>query len=227
MSIPESASPIPRMEEADAPPSALLDAAFRTFAAKGYRGTRLEEIADAVGMTKGAIYYYFSGKEDLLRRAVEAQHRAIFEEIEHALAVQGASVSVKIRFVLRKIWMHWLEPGWGHAFRLMVGEMSLEFPGLFRAWAREGPLKGSLLVRQLIEEGVRQGEFRRDVDAEVSARMVVSGLMLQAAQHALLGLDEPGPCDLDRIFDSAVELFLHGLTVVHCLPGERTGAEGV
>ena len=74
------------------------------------------------------------------------------------------------------MWEHWLKPGWGHAFRLMVGEMSVEFPALFRAWAREGPLQGSLLVRQLIEDGIRQGEFRPDADADVSARLVVSGL---------------------------------------------------
>ncbi len=217
------AAPSPGMRQTDSPPGALLEAAFRTFAAKGYRATRLEEIADSVGMTKGAIYHYFSSKEDLLRRAVEAQHRLMFSEIEKALEAQRGSVSVKIRFVLRRMWQHWLKPGWGYAFRLMVGEMSVEFPALFRAWAREGPLQGSVLVRQLIEDGIRQGEFRPDADADVSARLVVSGLMLQAALHAHLGLDDLAPCDLDRIFDSAMDLFLHGLTVIHCVPPESEG----
>ena len=82
------ATPSPRMRLTDSPPRALLEAAFRTFATKGYRATRLEEIADSVGMTKGAIYYYFSSKEELLRRAVEAQHRVMFSEIEKALEAQ-------------------------------------------------------------------------------------------------------------------------------------------
>lgn len=200
------------------PPRALLDAAFSVFSRKGYRATRLEEVAEAAGMTKGAIYYYFSGKEDLLRQAVEKRHRAIFREIEEALGKEDAPASAKIRLALRKVWSHWAEPAWGDAFRLVVGQLSVEFPALFRTWAREGPLEGYRLVRRLIESGIEGGEFRRDVDPEAAARLVVSGLLLQAAFHLHLGLDDMAPGDPDRIFDSAVDLFLHGLSVTHRLP---------
>ncbi len=208
----------PETEAESTPPEALLDAAFRTFAGRGYRATRLEEVAEAAGVTKGAIYYYFSGKEDLLRRALETRHRAIFAEIEEALDGERVPASARIRFVLRKVWQHWMEPGWGPAFRLMLGEMSVEFPALFRTWATEGPIQGCKLVARLIDEGVLRGEFRPDADADVSARLIVSGLMLQVALHVHLGLDEITPCDPDRIFDSAVDLFLHGLSVTHRLP---------
>ena len=206
-------------QTSEAPPSAdpnlapapLLDAAFRVFAARGYRATRLEQVAEAAGVTKGAIYYYFDSKEDLLRRAIQHRHRAVFAEIAEALHAEHGPASVKIRFVLRKVWRQWIEPGWGHAFRLLVGEVSAEFPGVFRMWATEGPIHGWALIRSLIEEGIGAGEFRQNVDAEVAARVILSGLMLQAALHVDLGLDEFAPCDHDRIFDSAVELFLHGL----------------
>jgi AcrR family transcriptional regulator len=200
------------------PVDVLLDAAFRVFAAQGYRATRLEDVAEAAGVTKGAIYHYFNGKEDLLRRAVQSRHRAMFAEIEAALVRERAPAAAKIRFVLRKVWLHWMVPEWGQAFRLLVGELSIEFPALFRMWAEEGPVHGWALVRQLIEEGVKGGEFRADVDPEVAARLVVSGLMLQAALQVHLGLAELAPCDADRIFDSAVELFLHGLAVTHGPP---------
>jgi AcrR family transcriptional regulator len=217
------AQTIPHKPEASAAPEALLEAAFRVFAARGYRAARLEEVADAAGMTKGAIYYYFDSKEDLLRRALQHWHRAIFTEIAEALRAERGPASVKIRFVLRKVWLHWVEVGWGHAFRLLVGEVSVEFPALFRIWAEEGPIHGWALVRALIEEGVAAGEFRQDVDAEVAARLVLSGLMLQAVLHVHLGLNELVPCDPDRIFDSSVDLFLHGLSVIHRLPegGDR------
>jgi AcrR family transcriptional regulator len=201
-----------------APPEALIDAAFLVFAERGYRATRLEEIAEAVGVTKGAIYYYFEGKEDLLRQAVRSGHRAMFAEIGEALEGEDAPAAARIRFVLRKVWQHWLEPGWGHALRLMLGEVSLEFPALFRMWAEVGPIHGWSLLRDLIEEGVEAGEFRPEVDPEVSARIILSGLMLQAALHVHMGLADMAPCDPDRIFDSAVELFLHGLVVTHGSP---------
>jgi len=193
----------------------LLDAAFTVFSRKGYRATRLEEVAESAGMTKGAIYYYFSGKEELLRRAVERRHRTIFRDIEAALEREDAPAAARIRLALRKVWNHWTEPAWGDAFRLLVGQLSVEFPTLFRVWAREGPLEGYRMVRRLVESGVEAGEFRRDVDAEAAARLIVSGLLLQAAFHVHLGLDELAPGDPDRIFDSAVDLFLHGLSVTH------------
>jgi AcrR family transcriptional regulator len=203
---------------ATSPAEILLDAAFRVFATRGYRATRLEQVAEAAGVTKGAIYHYFQGKEDLLRRAVQSRHRAMFAEIEAALEGERAPSSAKIRFVLRKVWQHWMEPEWGHAFRLLMGELSVEFPALFRMWAEEGPVHGWALVRQLIEEGVQGGEFRADADAEVAARLIVSGLMLQAALQVHFGLEDLAPCDADRIFDSAIDLFLHGLAVTHRLP---------
>jgi AcrR family transcriptional regulator len=204
--------------EATSPAEILLEAAFRVFATRGYRATRLEQVAEAAGVTKGAIYHYFQGKEDLLRRAVQSRHRAMFAEIEAALERERAPSSAKIRFVLRKVWQHWMEPEWGHAFRLLMGELSVEFPALFRMWAEEGPVHGWALVRQLIEEGVQGGEFRADADAEVAARLIVSGLMLQAALQVHFGLEDLAPCDADRIFDSAIDLFLHGLAVTHRLP---------
>ena len=204
------------------PPDAILDAAFRTFTERGYRAARLDDVADAVGATKGAIYYYFDSKEDLLRQAVEARHRTIYAEIGQALAAQSGPVSASIRLVLRRLWEHVVDADWGPAFRLMLGEMSVDFPALFRTWAEAGPLQWTTLVADLIEEGVDRGEFRPDTDAEVSARVVVSGLMLQAALHVHLGLDQLAPMAPDRIFDSSVDLLLHGLAVAHHRPDTPT-----
>ena len=195
--------------------AALLEAAFAVFSRRGYRATRLEEVAEAAGVTKGAIYHHFDSKEELLRRAIEHRHHVMFAEIESTSAGTGAPAPVRIRQALRRVWQHWLEPGWGPAFRLLVGEISVEFPALFRMWAQDGPIRGWELIRDLIEEGVQRGEFRRGTDAEVSARLIVSGLMLQAAFQVHLGLGDLAPCDADRIFDSSVEQFLHGLSVVH------------
>lgn len=207
-----------RGERDRTPPEALLDAAFRVFAEQGYRATRLEEVAEEAGLTKGAIYYHFEGKEDLLRRAVQHRHRAIFQEIDRELAKQRAPASVKIRYVLRRLWQHVLEPAWGHAFRLMIGEVGIEFPALFRMWAEDGPVQGWSVVRDLIEQGVEAGEFRPDVDPEVSARAAVSALMLQSALQVHFALDDLAPCEPDRIFDSTVDLVLHGLAVTHGSP---------
>jgi AcrR family transcriptional regulator len=205
--------PLPMERGLQSPPEALLQAAFRVFATRGYRGTRLEEVAEEAGVTKGAIYYHFKGKEDLLRRAVRHRHATVFTEIEQELQTLEAPVSVKIRHVLRRLWQHLLEPAWGHAFRLMLGEVGLEFPALFRVWVEEGPIQGWSTVRDLIRSGAERGEFRPDVDPEVSARIIVSGLMLQAALQVHSNVGDLAPCDADRILDSGMDLLLRGLAV--------------
>src|SRR3984885_14436608 len=50
----------------------LLDEARRLFRERGYAATSLEQIAEAAGVTKGAIYGHFSRKEDLLISAIDA-----------------------------------------------------------------------------------------------------------------------------------------------------------
>src|ERR687894_3266239 len=44
----------------------LLTAALRVFARRGYRDAGVDEIAAEAGYSKGAIYWHFDGKEDLL-----------------------------------------------------------------------------------------------------------------------------------------------------------------
>jgi len=51
----------------------LIEAAARVFAEKGFATTSLDEVADAAGLTKGAVYSNFENKEDLVR-AVLAVH---------------------------------------------------------------------------------------------------------------------------------------------------------
>lgn len=210
-------------EERETSLNGLLDAAFEVFAAHGYRASRLESVAAAAGVTKGAIYYHFEGKEDLLRRAVQRRHRTLFAELAERLASEPGPFSMKIRLALRGMWGHWLEPGPGRAIRLLLGEVSVELPSLFQLWVEEGPMHAWSMVRELIEAGVAAGEFRPDVDAEVASRVIVSGLMLQATMQIHLGLEELAPCDPDRLFDSAVDVFLHGLVTRGGSPVEAYG----
>jgi len=49
----------------------ILIVAFNLFIQKGYRDVSLREIVDEVGLTKGAFYHYFTGKEQLFKEVIE------------------------------------------------------------------------------------------------------------------------------------------------------------
>jgi len=58
----------------------ILAAALRLFARRGYGAVSIEEIAHKAGVTKGAVYHWFDGKDDIGR---ELQH-ALYEELSRA-----------------------------------------------------------------------------------------------------------------------------------------------
>ena len=46
----------------------ILDAAAALFAEKGYQSTTLQDIIDATGLSKGAVYHHFRSKEEIARK---------------------------------------------------------------------------------------------------------------------------------------------------------------
>jgi AcrR family transcriptional regulator len=60
----------------------ILEAARVLFAARGYRATSMQAIADEVGITKAALYYHFDSKEEILRRLTIP----LLDELEAVLA---------------------------------------------------------------------------------------------------------------------------------------------
>lgn len=82
-------APRPEARGGESRREALLDAAAAMFAAKGYDGTSIRDIAGAVGMLPGSLYYHFKSKEDLLI-AVYRKGVARFEAaIDEALGNTG------------------------------------------------------------------------------------------------------------------------------------------
>src|SRR3954447_14766290 len=84
---------------------ALLAAALRVFASRGYGQAGVDEIAAAAGYSKGALYWHFSGKEDLLlallEERVDAPMREMVAQLEAAPAEQDMSVEASREFGLR------------------------------------------------------------------------------------------------------------------------------
>jgi AcrR family transcriptional regulator len=64
----------------------IIDAAARMFCERGYADTSVKDVANAVGILKGSLYYYIDSKEDLLFRVLEDVH----EDAKHILDDVGA-----------------------------------------------------------------------------------------------------------------------------------------
>jgi AcrR family transcriptional regulator len=193
----------------DERPQELLEAAFRVFAEQGYRATRLEQVAEAAGVTKGTIYYYFKGKDDLFRQTIELHRQRTDARLNDLMQRVEGPISVRLRVGLQEAWRGISGPS-GALLRLMIGEVSIEAPELFRAWLSEVVTQGCGELACAVREGQASGDFRSDADADVAARMFISGVLMEALmQHHGFGGADPLP--LDRRVEAGVELFLHSL----------------
>lgn len=61
--------------------AALLAAGRELFAARGYAGVATEEIVDRAGVTRGALYHHFRGKDDLFRAVCEQIEQDVSDRI--------------------------------------------------------------------------------------------------------------------------------------------------
>lgn len=67
----------------------LLDAAEKLFAGRGLEGAALEEIADAAGYTRGAIYAHFGSKEELFLAVIERQRQRFLDGFADVISSFG------------------------------------------------------------------------------------------------------------------------------------------
>jgi AcrR family transcriptional regulator len=189
----------------------LLEAALEVFARDGYRTATIDDVAEAAGVTKGAIYHYFETKEALLLRVIEHYQALAFDRADDALRDTTLPASTRIRLLVRKVFARRDDPTSDRLLGLLVRGVAHEVPNAHERWLRDGPARLWTLVARLVREGQARGEFRPDADGEVGARVLVSGLMLQLLwqQHRA---DVPVlAVDVDRLLDSSIELFLAGL----------------
>lgn len=79
------------MKDSDSDPrqKTILIAAWKSFAAYGYRKTSMDDIARGAGMSRPALYLHYRNKEDILRSLVQYYHDQSAGAVEKALAEPG------------------------------------------------------------------------------------------------------------------------------------------
>ena len=180
--------------------------AIDCFARYGYQGTSIDRLATAAGVTKGAIYYHFRDKEQLLFEAVQDRigefEQRVVGSVKHvsdpsAALAEIARICVHIatrnnlrRFILT-LMVEALDtnPRLSEAFRGILRR--------FRAY-----LSG------IVRLGQEQGVFRRDVDPALAAQLFAGGVIGAELQH----YQDPEQVDLTVAMQGVVDQLVVWLT---------------
>jgi AcrR family transcriptional regulator len=201
----------PRFERRkDARPGEILDAALDLFVEKGFAATRLEDVAQRAGVSKGTVYLYFDSKDDLFKSVIRSGIVRAIEEAEKLVSgFEGPSAEL-----LRQIYTGWWQNIGGTKLsgipKLMISEAQ-NFPELARFYYDEVILRGSRLFARALERGIERGEFRR-VNVDYTVRAMVSPLIMRAIlEHSFLPCAGPEDFDAPAYFQHTLDLALDGL----------------
>lgn len=77
---------------------AILKAALAEFASQGIAGARTDAIADAAGVNKALLYYYFEDKEGLYRAALESVVAGLIERVRPTFTAPGSALEKIVHY---------------------------------------------------------------------------------------------------------------------------------
>ena len=141
----------------------ILEVSFELFMEKGYENTSIQDIINKLGdLTKGAIYYHFKSKEEILMAVADASYKETEEEmckIRDNKTLNGLEKLKKIFYIL-------LESP--HQYQMLsIGPQLLKNPKLLTI-----QLQGSieefapLYIQPILEQGIKDGSIQTEYSKE-------------------------------------------------------------
>lgn len=100
--------------------AAILQAALRLFATKGLRDATMEEIAQAAGLGKGTIYYYFSSKEALIEELLCSLADQYFQNLLDGIEGQQTPLAIAEKIIANLLEHYQRQPELFHVIQMII-----------------------------------------------------------------------------------------------------------
>jgi AcrR family transcriptional regulator len=193
----------------EARPEEILSAALESFAERGFAATRIEDVAARAGISKGTLYLYFDGKEELFKAVVRQALLPNLARIEALSAsFEGPSASLLERLLATVAGV--VESRVGAIPKLVIAEAG-NFPDLARFYLDEVVHRGLGLIAGILRRGIARGEFRA-IDVDHAVFCVIAPLLIAALwKSSLEPHDQTGPLDVQALVRAHLDLLLRGL----------------
>lgn len=176
----------------------LLAVAVGVFNQRGFDGTSMEHLSAQLGISKSSIYHHVSGKEELLRLAVDRALDALFAAVEAPDTTTGPAIDRLENLVKRSIHVLVAELPYVTLLLRIRGNTTVER----RALARRREFDH--IVGNLVEEACNEGSIRPGVDPALTSRLIfgtVNSLIEWYRPSRTLAADEVADAVATMIFD--------------------------
>jgi AcrR family transcriptional regulator len=177
--------------------------AARLFARKGFHATRMQDIADELGMQKGSLYYYFDSKDELLNELVtgsvqEAQNslQAILNSDRSPPQKLALAVAEHLRILQLNADLHLI-----NAQEILMSldeETAVTTKTLLKDYEN--------IWNAIVQEGISSGDFRSDLDQKIIIKA-----LLGLCNSTLTWFEPDGRLTSQQIAQIFTELIINGL----------------
>lgn len=183
--------------------AAIMESATRLFSARGFQATRMQDIADELGMQAGSLYYYFPSKEAVLGSIVEANVGAATEALAVIVGSEGSAVG-RVRAAIESHLAVFAEQP--DLYAIFVSEKLDAISPELAAHVDDLGRRYEQLWVQLLEHGIATGELRSDLEPWVAMKAVVG-----MCNSTLFWFSEGGRLKATEVAAAFTALALEGL----------------
>lgn len=181
----------------------ILHEALRLFAYNGYGSTSVREVAEASGITKPTLYYYFGSKEGLFQALVDQHLDGLHQLVEATVSGPGPAVA-RIEAFVSEYLLGAIDNAEGIRFMLTCSLPSASDQP--RCDVVQRHLQYVEPLAEVIRQGIAGGELRPDLDAHTAVVALVGALNL----HLVAAL-EGARVDAGTI-DAILQIWLRGVS---------------
>lgn len=190
-----------RSDQRAATRAGILQVAAEEFEAHGYVGASLSDIAERLGLTKGALYFHYPSKGDIAR-AIVSDYFNSWEPLVTAAEARGNGPLEAIRWLTGQVAVAYRDDIHIRAAVRLVRDrasIDVELPTPFVDWIKTS--------RHFLEKAAALGEIRSDIDLDrVTLIAVASWFGVQQVSQDLDARDS-----LEDFTESLWDLLLHGM----------------
>jgi AcrR family transcriptional regulator len=193
----------------DARPGEIRRAALECFGERGFAGTRLDDVAERAGVTKGTLYLYFQNKEDLFKAVVSEELVPNIVRIGSQIADMDLTPPEALAQLMR-LWVRTLTATRLSLMpKIVISEVG-NFPDLAEFYVREVIDRGVSLVGGIIRRGIESGHFR-EVDVEETTVCVIAPAIVSMLWKHTFELHGSRTIDPESLLETHIEMILRGL----------------
>ncbi len=181
----------------------IYEVALKIFARYGYRRTRMEDIADELGVTKGNLYLYARNKRDLYEQTVAHALLQWQASARQAMEQHGDALDMFAAYAL-------------HGFQYLsqheeLRMLIMEDPGIFPPYPTEDPFfeinyRSINILKDVLHKGIADKKFR-EMDVDHVAELLYSVYMMFVIKTYV----KSETSSSEKMFEEGIQLLMDGM----------------